>query len=164
MKIKMKAALILAIALFIGFGSKAQESKDEKRAQIESKRVAFITERAQLTPKESEVYWPIANELKAKKDALRDDAKESKKEFDIEKASDAEIENMLRSRAGRHLQAEQLDLDYLDKFIAAIGARKYAQVQKAEKDFRREMLKDFRDAPRPERPERPERPQGNVPK
>jgi len=155
----MKNYIILFMAMTMSLGLMSQDRKDEKREQIESKRVAYITERAALTAQESEAYWPLSKELRDKKEAKRDGMK--KKDFDFEHASDAEIEARLRAGAQNQVEAEKLELEYLDRFIKVLGARKYATVLKAEKDFRREMLREFRDSPRPDRPERPS---GSLPK
>jgi predicted transcriptional regulator len=161
---KMKNYIILAVLMVFGLNMMAQGQREDKRAQIESKRAAFITERAELNTKEAEAYWPLANELRAKKQALVGDIKGKLKDLDMEKATEAEVEKLLRAKATHRVEAEKLDLAYLDKFIQVLGAKKVALVEKAEKEFRREMLMEFRDAPRPDRPERPERPQGNTPK
>jgi hypothetical protein len=158
---KMKNYIILGILMIFGLNMLAQGQREDKRAQIESKRAAFITERAALTTKEAEAYWPIAKELRDEKEALLADGKGKLKDLDMEKATDTEVEKLLRARATSRVEAEKLDLIYLDKFIQVLGAKKFALVEKAEKEFRRELLKEFRDAPRAERPERP---QGNAPK
>lgn len=150
-----KRYITAMIALVMSASFLAQEGREERRAELEAKRIAYITEQAEITSKEAEAFWPKMNELQEKKRALRDEAKPRKDRPDLESMSADEVEELLRSRQERKVRAEQLELDYLDDFIDILGAKKLAEVHKAEKQFRRTILKEMRDNRRGDREERP---------
>lgn len=122
----------------------AQKGKEERRAMIQSKKVAFCTERAGLTEDESVKYWALRNEVNDLKKELMSEVPKQK-EFDLENASDQEIENMLRTRKEQHIKADELELSYLDKFLDVLPAKKLALILKAEREFKKEVLRDMRD-------------------
>jgi len=151
-----KRYITAMIVLVMSASLLAQEGREERRAELEAKRIAYITEQAEITAKEAETFWPKMNELQEKKRALRDEAKPKRKERpDLESMTESEVEEILRNRQQKKVQAEQLELDYLDDFIDILGAKKLAAVHKAEKEFRRTILKEMRDNRRGEREGRP---------
>jgi len=149
-----KRYITAMIVLVMSASLLAQEGREERRAELEAKRIAYITEQAEITAKEAETFWPKMNELQEKKRALRDEAKR-KERPDLESMTESEVEEILRNRQQKKVQAEQLELDYLDDFIDILGAKKLAAVHKAEKEFRRTILKEMRDNRRGEREGRP---------
>ncbi|MEB8347550.1 hypothetical protein OO010_15985, partial [Flavobacteriaceae bacterium KMM 6898] len=59
----------LVLLLLITVVSFAQDRPD--REKIKALKVAFITERLDLSSKEAQLFWPIYNEHEANMDALR---------------------------------------------------------------------------------------------
>ena len=56
--------IVLIFSLFIGFISvKAQNENQDRNERIEATRIAFITERLNLSSKEATVFWPVYNEF-----------------------------------------------------------------------------------------------------
>lgn len=125
----------------------AQNGKEERREMIKAKKVAYCTERAGLTEQESIKYWALRNEVDQKKKDLKSEAPK-KKGMDPESMTEAELENALRKRLEQHIKADQLELDYLDRFLEVVPAKKFALLQKAEREFKKEVLKELRDRPR----------------
>src|SRR5690606_1178834 len=64
-KIKIIAPLLFLVATL---SLSSQEKQDWEK--IKSLKVAFITEKLELTPKEAQSFWPIYNEHQSKKEGF----------------------------------------------------------------------------------------------
>ena len=68
MKTKLLILCIFTLSSMISF---SQENTVQKSLEeIQSKRIAFITERVNFTPEEAQAFWPLYNELRLKKAEL----------------------------------------------------------------------------------------------
>ena len=139
----MNLKLIVATCMFVlplclsaqrqGPGSLKAESRD----RIEAQRVAFITQKLNLSPDEAAKFWPIYNEHKDALKDMRDDIERP----DLMSVSDDEANGVIE----RHLQQEQKRLDmkralYV-KLRTVIGPRKILLLHATEKEFNRELLR-----------------------
>ncbi len=134
----MKTKLIIAFALLLGIVNinVAQEKREDRKA----KKVAFITERLQLTPEESKAFWPLYEErIKAKKE-LRKKLKGNKKgeaKKKIEEMTDAEVVALL----DRVIEMRQGNLnihkEYNAKFLSVLPPKKVAKFYHIEKEFKK---------------------------
>ena len=111
--------------------------KAESRDRIESQRVAFITQKLNLSPDEAAKFWPIYNEHKESLKALRDDIERP----DLLSVTDDEATGIIE----KHLQLEQKRLEMkrslFMKLRTVIGPRKILMLHAAEKEFKRELLR-----------------------
>ena len=69
MKIK---SIIIVLVLFMGNVSFSQDCPNykENREKIESEKVAFLTEKLDLSVKEAQVFWPTYNEYQKKREDI----------------------------------------------------------------------------------------------
>ena len=64
--------MTIAIAvLFCSIATAQPREKRDRDERIESMRIAYITDRLDLSPTESQQFWPLYNELQDKKRALK---------------------------------------------------------------------------------------------
>jgi predicted RNA-binding protein len=121
----------------------------EKKEQIKSLKVAFITDELKLTPAEAEKFWPLFNAYDAKQTELR---QEKLKSF-LKRLDDAAIDKMSDKEATAFLnQMEDAEEEmYLNrrKFVTnlknVISPVKILKLKKAEEDFNRKLLKQYRE-------------------
>lgn len=119
---------------------------EERMQEIKAQKTAFLTQRLDLSPAEAEKFWPLYNqfdkELDANRKEMRADHKAMKKDTELTEAeASAAIE---KEMAGRQ---KELDIrkKYAADFKKTIGAVKTLKLGKAERDFRKELIKRFRD-------------------
>ena len=141
----MKKALIFGLLLSAvavvaqpKIGDRAELEK--KKEKIEAIKVAYLTEELELTVAESQVVWPVDNELQNKEQELREQQRSSLKKLSGDEPSEKEIEKILYSFADTHIAIEELRKSYLEDFIDVIGAKKTAKLLRAEKEFGRRMI------------------------
>jgi len=127
--------IILAVAFTMLFtiGLQAQPSPKEK---VESMRVAFITNRLELTPEQSKQFWPIYNSYRHDLAQLR------RNFFPNDEGADAHLD------ADRQLEFEQRKLDlkkqYKPQFEQVLGKAKLNKLVTAEEDFKRLLIQTMR--------------------
>jgi len=118
--------------------------QDARMEAIESRRIAFLTEKMSLTPEEARVFWPVYNEYNKKRDELANEHRN--------KWADANVSAMSNEEAGRY--AEELIVhmernaaikrEYHDKLKRILPAKKIALLYEAERDFNRMLFQEAR--------------------
>jgi len=121
--------------------------KKETRERIEAQRVAFITQKLNLSPDEAAKFWPVYNEHKDALKNLRDDIERP----DLLSVTDEEASTIIE----RHLQMEQkrtdLNRNLYTRLRTVIASRKILMLHAAEREFNRELLhraNEFRNNPK----------------
>jgi hypothetical protein len=132
----MKKLIILIAVLLIGLSARAQD----KREQIESARIAFISQRLNLSPAQAEKFWPLYNEFSSKKQDIKRAMRKIQQASQEATATEETLKTNLYN--GTALKQKELDLEkeYLARFLLVLSARQVTELQKAEKDFLKTML------------------------
>lgn len=150
MRTLVKTALFLLLAT-TALNTTAQDDDmpaipEERMQEIKAQKTAFLTQRLDLSPAEAEKFWPVYNqydkETEANRKDMRAEHKAAKKDTELTEAeASAAIDKEL---AGRQ---KELDIrkKYAAEFKKTIGAVKTMKLAKAERDFRKELLKRLRD-------------------
>jgi hypothetical protein len=133
----------LLLSLLFNFSGDAQKGQNNrKKDQIESLRVAFLTQKLSLSPDEAALFWPIYNEMNDKISGLKKSTRLEIRQTEVENEADAK--ELLQMK----LDAEQKELDirklYINKLINAVSARKIVLLGLAEDQFKRELIKEMR--------------------
>jgi hypothetical protein len=149
---------LLCIFIFISFGTNAQPVEDnipeDRREEIEAMKVAFLTRRMELTPKESQKFWPVYNQYQGELDAHRREGRKIKTQ--ARRVADPTIEELddLSARRFAH-ERERIDIEekYYEEFKKVLPPRKIAVYYVTEQAFKRELLRrlqERRNTPIPE--------------
>jgi len=129
---------------------KAQK-REQRAAQLESEKIAFITKAVDITPEEAGPFWALYNKLEKDQKALVAAEKEAFKGLNIAlraknedgtpSTPDAEIEKLLKV----YLDAKKANTDvhvaHLSDYKKIVGARKAASFYSAQERFRRQQIK-----------------------
>jgi hypothetical protein len=148
----MKTAKIFMLLLFFtSFAIQAQSSKKEK---VKALKVAFITSELPLTSSEAEKFWPIYNafedkqfEIRYKKMHLIKDKLDSA----IDKLSDKEALILVAQIEAAEDDLYQNRKKMIQNLKSVIGPVKILKLKKAEDDFNKKLLKQYRNKG-PEKP------------
>jgi hypothetical protein len=127
-------------------GNEIHGQEAGNREQIKTLKIAFFTERLNLTPDEAAVFWPIYNEHEKKKESLRGEQRsEIRAKF---KNLDAITEKEARQALSRYLELEEeeeeLDKSFYLKISEEFSAVRTLRLFQAEQDFRRRLLQEYR--------------------
>ena len=125
--------IITAFLLMIVVGLNAQNTPREK---VESMRIAFLTNRLDLTPDESRQFWTIYNNYRHDLSRLR------RSFYPNDDGTDPHLD------ADRQLEFEQKKLDlkkqYKPQLEQVLGKAKLNKLVSAEEDFKRLLMQTMR--------------------
>ncbi|WP_133240834.1 hypothetical protein [Marixanthomonas spongiae] len=140
---------ILILLVLVGSATFAQKTDREKwHEKINALKTAHLTEALQLSPAEAERFWPVYNVYEQKMHELH---RTKKKEIysKIRNGVDAMSNTEANTLIDRQLQLEQKELQYRKELITAlkkiISPAKIIKLKKAEDDFKRQLLKRYRE-------------------
>jgi hypothetical protein len=144
----MKKIIILCVGLLITASAFAQDEEPvviDPKAQekIKAARIAFITERLGLTPAEAEKFWPVYREFSLKREELRKQYRDNRKNPDPNKTVDQNEKEALD--LGLRLKQNELDLEkeYSGKLLNVVPAQKVMALRGAEHDFRKLLIEQI---------------------
>ena len=141
---KIKWSFILVIS-FIGLALNVngqQRFKKNRGERVESMKIAFLTQKMNLIPKEAAVFWPLYNERREKLEGLQREFKI--KELQINGENEASAKELIYLNLSKEQTKLDLQKMYYEKFITAISARKTILLKSAEKQFKKELLREIR--------------------
>jgi predicted phage-related endonuclease len=145
----MKSLKTLLALLFICSLTTFAFSQNEKhkvdKEKIKAMKVAFITQKIDLTTDEAQKFWPVYNEFEKKNEELFLERKKIRKvsKSDIE-LTDKQIETNINNEF--NLKQKELDLEkeYFIKFKTVISIKKIEQLYLAQDQFKRELLRKIK--------------------
>lgn len=158
MQITMKKGLLIGFLVLIVAAMHAQppgpppggKPNPKMEKKIESMRIAFITNELNLSPSESQAFWPVFNEMKDKEKAIRMEMKPDKP---VDEMSEQEANNLLDQQMRLRDKEIAISKEYTERFRKILPATKVLKLQHAEGEFRRQLVNEVKD--RRNRKERP---------
>jgi Spy/CpxP family protein refolding chaperone len=146
----MKTNKTLLIILFLlSIPSFAQQEMNDKKDQMKALKVGFITNELSLTTEEAAKFWPIYNafddkqfelknkKMKAIKSRMDDDA--------LDKMTEKEAASLLNQMESNEDDLYQLRKKFIANLKGVLPATKIIKLKKAEDDFKRKLLQQYRD-------------------
>ena len=135
-KITFCFALALGLLPLLSWGQpRAMEDR------IAALRIAFFTEKLQLTPEESQHFWPLYNEFQEKEKEIR---KSYKGDKNLELTTDAEAEELIENTFAMEEKILQLKKEYYGKMRAVLPVRKIALLHRIDRQFKERLLTEMR--------------------
>ena len=125
---------------FPGPGPGKGPGRERMIEKMESMRVAFLTNRLDLTTDESTRFWPVYNEYSRKRMDLRKDMFEEKRDVKVKNLTEEESKKAVDNQFKIQEQELTLKKNYYEKFKAILPSQKLAKLEPAEMEFKREVL------------------------
>ncbi len=142
MKKLMLLSIFFCLIAISSFGQKPKSDFD----QFKSQKIAFITEKLNLTPKEAQEFWPVYNQYEVE----RMEIQKSRKELEVKtrdenvQLSDQEIIRITRSISETFKKEAELGASYNEKYLKILPPQKVLQLYRAENQFRAHMFEQLR--------------------
>jgi hypothetical protein len=126
-----------------------QPRLSQKREQIKTLKIAYITDELKLTADEASKFWPLFNAYEEKQKNFR---KERIRSF-MDQSGTSAVDKMTEKEAASILNdienSEEDAFQNRKKFVASLKsilpATKILKLKKAEEGFNKKLLKQFRD-------------------
>ena len=156
-----KVFIILLMLLFSAnsFAQiRGERQQDNMRQKIEAQKVAFITNKLDLTPEEAQSFWPLYNEFETKRKSIQKELVSGPPPppEKIWQMSDKEAEEMIQ---GYFLQAQtmlDLKIEFYKKIKNVISVKKIIILFEAEKEFKRILIEKIQEHRNPRKNQRKE--------
>jgi hypothetical protein len=138
------------LLLLVSFGIFAQGGRmREKKEQVKALKVAFLTSELSLSADEAEKFWPVYNAFEDKQFELR----HQKMRGYLNRMDDGSLDKMSEKEAAAFLVQMENTEDELyqirKKLVlnlkGIISPIKIIKLKKAEEDFNRKLLQQYRD-------------------
>ena len=136
----MKKILLILVFTIFSLNAIAQGGRGEK---LKALKIAFITERLDLTENEAQGFWPIFNAFEEERRMLLYTEKEKLRQINND-LTDEEAEKLLNDLLKFEEEKVKLKNDFYRDLLKAIPAKKILLLQKTEEDFKRQMLEQFK--------------------
>lgn len=150
----MKNILFMTLMGFVFnvFAQTPDEPGEQEKQKMDALKIAFITEKLDLSPKEAETFWPVFNRYDKEIRTVRKKERESSKAFSQKTgATDAEADKFLTDQLALKQQEVDLLKKYIPEFKKVLPANKVARLLSLEHEFKMQLLHKLKDkkGPRP---------------
>ena len=145
-------SLALSISLSAQIGNDENRSERQERIQsrIESQRVAFITQKLDLSPTEAQRFWPIYNEMSGKIERFR---KETRRNILKQVREAGGIDNISETNAWlivtKNMEMQKTLVTFEETLITKLKEflpnKKILKLQIAEREFKKELFEKLRE-------------------
>lgn len=147
----MKRVTILALVLLLSlFGSIlvscSKKKSEDKSEMVKAQKIAFFTEKLNLTPEEAQLFWPVYNEYWRKKNELIEERKAAMQfcAENINKLSEEELGRYTDMYINFHKRESDLLIEFNAKFKEVLPNQKVMKLYLADYDFKTYLLKQIR--------------------
>jgi len=136
MKTLTSIVFILSFSL-ITFG---QSNRDK----IKTLKIAYITEKLDLSEKEAQQFWPIYNNFEEENSRLRGEGYEARKKINFDTLTEDDAKQFLKEVRLNDTKRQSLENDFVDRLSKVISAKKIILLHKIEDDFKRKMFDEYK--------------------
>ena len=142
-----KLITFICISLFCIFSISAQGKKG--REKIKALKIAYLTEQLNLTSVEAEKFWPLYNSYSKEQHDLRNAIRTEMKSVikskgDVKLVSENEAERIIKLKLSTDRKIYESEKSFLNKVKNIISYKKIMQLQIAEMEFGRKLMKKYR--------------------
>jgi hypothetical protein len=139
--------LLIIIVFLLSIQLFAQPRLDEKKEQIRSLKVGFITTELDLTSDEAAKFWPLYNAYENKQFELRNQkmrAHKGRMDADLDKLSEKEAAALLSQLESTEDELYQIRKKFVTGLKGILPSAKIIKLKKAEDDFNKKLLEQYR--------------------
>jgi hypothetical protein len=142
----MKNIWIAILLVFIPAMLKAQD-RGSRSEEIESYKIAYLTQKLDLSAEEAKVFWPIYNDWQKELRALRSDRTKNVISFrntdEIESLSDSEIHSLITNEINYKQRNLNIEKKYYNRLKSSLPLKVVGKYYRAQETFKKELLNRF---------------------
>ncbi|NNK87450.1 MAG: sensor of ECF-type sigma factor [Flavobacteriaceae bacterium] len=137
----MKRLILPVLLLMMTLASWAQPGEQQMQERIKAQKVAFITERLNLSSEEAQNFWPIYNAYEAKiNDMRQNDLREVRQAMRRGSLSDKEAQDLLDRFMAVEDKMHETKKQLVKDLSGTLPPQKIIQLKSAEDAFNRKLL------------------------
>ncbi|MCX2572940.1 hypothetical protein [Pedobacter sandarakinus] len=142
----MRHLIFVALMLLLPATLLAQRPKGE---EIESLKIAYFTQKLDLSAEEAKIFWPIYNDMENEQNALRKERIQKmisfRKVTEIDNLSDAQVQSLITSEFDFRQRDLNLEKKYYNRLKSSLPIKVVGKFYRAQEGFKRELLNRFKD-------------------
>lgn len=125
-------------ALFYG-------QRDVDKDKIKTLKIAYLTEKLNLTSKEAQTFWPIYNDYQEEKQKLRNkgSVKIISKIKDADNVSEKDAAQLLDKVILYEVEENKIFENFIAKITKVISSKKTLVLLRSEEDFKRQLIRQY---------------------
>ncbi|MFD2515040.1 Spy/CpxP family protein refolding chaperone [Pontibacter locisalis] len=135
----MKRFIILLFFCLITLGSSVVVAQDRSE-NVEAAKIAYITDKIELSPDQAQKFWPIYNEYETKRRELMRNYRGGYRR-DLEEVSEQEANARLNEMFETKERELALEKEYVAKYQKVLSAKQVIKLYRAEREFTKLLLK-----------------------
>ena len=146
--IKLLGVFLFAFSMttFAQPGGRFKEKMQQKKEQLKSMKIAFITTELNLTPDEAAKFWPVFNAFEEKQRELKQEKiKNYLDRIDSDKLTEKEANTLLTQMESSEEELFQLRKKFVSNLKGVLPSVKILKLKKAEEEFSKKLLQQYRD-------------------
>ncbi len=146
--IKLFSVFLFAFSIttFAQPGGRFKEKMQQKKEQLKSMKIAFITTELNLTPDEAAKFWPVFNAFEEKQRELKQEKiKNYLDRIDSDKLTEKEANTLLTQMESSEEELFQLRKKFVSNLKGVLPSVKILKLKKAEEEFSKKLLQQYRD-------------------
>ncbi len=143
---KIRKLILITIILFT-IQTFAQSQMNDKRDQIKSLKVGFITNELNLSTDEAAKFWPLYNAYDDRQFELKHQKMKDLKDqmdADLDKMSEKEASALITQMENYDTELYQIRKKFNSSLKGVLPAVKIIKLKKAEDNFYRKLLQQYR--------------------
>ncbi len=133
--------IIILVACLFCMPTFAQKKDKYTESEFRAKKQAYIAQKAELTPAESEKFFPLYFEFQNKKKKINKHAWNLAKKGKASETTDLEYEEIIDNFFDDQEAIVKLEREYIDKYRKILSDKQIYRVYWAEFKFNRNMIK-----------------------
>lgn len=143
-----KIIIYIPVFLFCSLSIFAQK-KRESREKIRTLKIAYVTEKLNLTENEAQKFWPIYNTYNKEQYTLRGSyrvslKKEIEKNETLDNVSEEDSKKLIALKLSIDMKLYELQKDFVKKIKDVISYKKIIKLQIAEIEFGRNLMRKYK--------------------
>ncbi|WP_092459306.1 hypothetical protein [Thermoflavifilum thermophilum] len=137
--------LVLA-ATQVNFTRLKAQNNARALQRIEALKIAYISQRLNLTPEEAEKFWPIYNQYEQEMNAARQQHRQQQLNAQhLASATDAQVNEALNDELAYEQQLVDIRKKYRQQFERVLPPRKVALLFVAEREFTNQLINQLKE-------------------
>jgi hypothetical protein len=140
--------ILIALLIFLLPNLASAQGPRKDNGKLESRKIAFLTTKLDLTAAEAKTFWPIYNDYTREHSALRKERFQKmisfKKLKEIDDLTDAEIQTLILNDFDFKQRELNIEKKYYNKFKSGLPIKIVGKFYRAQESFKKEILNQFR--------------------
>ncbi len=146
----MKTAAVILTSFFFTLTGFAQEAE---KNEIQTLKIAFITNALDMSPATAQKFWPIYNKYESLGNELQTQMYCAVYDHmdDLKTMKDKDSKELLKNYLELRNREQALREEFFSELKTIISAREIMQLKKAEYDFHKKLLQEYRSGSKKEK-------------